>query len=152
MRYNIVRFTRKWSIQDIQNKNSYNISAGGKKMKKGEELSIRDDCGNTYLLKRRIKWDNALILQEPNENYGIIKEEGCPINFAYKEVKTVGRYLVAFYKEEFIKTRETHFHIYDKNGEPLMADGKKIVGKMYVVISIYGIKVLTEEGKILYIT
>ncbi len=33
-----------------------------------------------------------------------------------------------------------------------MADGKKIVGKMYVVISIYGIKVLTEEGKILYIT
>lgn len=127
------------------------MKAGGKTMEANEELIISDDCGNTYLLKRRIKWGNALILQEPNENYGIIKEEGCPINFAYKEVKTVGKYLLAFYKEEFIKTRETHFHIYNQNGEPLMADGKKIVGKMYVIISIYGIKVLTEEGKILYI-
>ena len=103
MRYNIVRFTRKWSIQDIQNKNSYNISAGGKKMKKGEELSIRDDCGNTYLLKRRIKWDNALILQEPNENYGIIKAEGCPINFAYKEVRPLEDIWLRFIKKNLLK-------------------------------------------------
>lgn len=121
-------------------------------MKRNEKLSIRDDCGNTYLLKRCIKLSNVLILQEPNENYGIVKAEGHPISFSYKEIKTVGKYFLAFYKEEFIKTRETHFHIYDQNGKPLMANGKKIVGKMYVVISIYGIKVLTEEGKILYIT
>lgn len=118
-------------------------------MKANEKLIISDDCGNTYLLKRRIKWGNALILQEPNENYGIIKAKGYPINFAYKEVKTVGKYLLAFYKEEFIKTRETHFHIYDQNGEPLMADGKRIVGKTYAITSTDRIEVLTEEGKIL---
>lgn len=120
-------------------------------MEANEKLIISDDCGNTYLLKRRIKWGNRLILQEPNGNCGIIKAEGCPISFFYKEVKTVGKYLLAFYKEEFSKTQETNFHIYNQNGEPLEREGKKIVGKMYVVISIYGIKVLTEEGKILYI-
>lgn len=120
-------------------------------MKKNEKLSIRDDCGNTYLLKRCIKLSNVLILQEPNGNYGIVKEEGHPISFSYKEVKTVGKYFLAFYKEEFIKNRETYFHIYNQDGEILKANDKKIVGKMYVMISIYGIKVVTEERKILYI-
>ena len=120
-------------------------------MKTNQKLIIRDDCGNTYLLKRCTKWGNALILQEPNGNYGIIKAEGCPINLAYKEVKTVGKYLLAFYKEEFIKTQENHFHIYDQNGEPLKADGKRIVGKTYLVTSTDRIEVLTEERKILYI-
>lgn len=121
-------------------------------MKKSEELSICDDCGNTYRLKRCINWDNALILQEPNGSYGIVKAKEHPISFSYKEVKTVGKYLLAFYKEEFNKTQETYFHIYNSDGEPLKSEGKKIVGKMYVTISIYGIKILTEEGKILYIT
>lgn len=120
-------------------------------MKQNERLSIRDDCGNTYLLKRCIKLDNALILQEPNGHYGIVEAEGYPISIDYKEVKTVGKYFLAFYKEEFIKAGETHFHIYNQNGKPLKLDGKKIVGRMYLMRNIYGIKVITEEGKVLHI-
>lgn len=120
-------------------------------MKANGKLIISDDCGNTYLLKRRIKWGNALILQEPNGSYGIVKAEGSPINLAYKKVKTVGKYLLAFYKDEFIKTQETYFHIYDQNGELLKVDGRRIVGKTYTITSTNRIEVHTEEGKILYI-
>lgn len=120
-------------------------------MNRREKLFTCDDCGNTYLLKRCINWDNALILQEPNGSYAVVKLDICPISFSYNEVKTVGKYLLAFYKEEF-KTKELYFHIYNSDGELLKSNGKKIVGRMYEMISIYGIKVLTEKGKILYIT
>lgn len=89
--------------------------------KSGTIFVLIDIIGNQYRVSKYRKWRKLYVAQESSGDYAIIGSNRKSIGFIYDKLSFKGKFIVAYYSNEFEQYR--YYHIYSECGR-ILCGGK----------------------------